>query len=403
MWWAITTFTSLSWQEPKRYEGPLEREVLSSLRDPQKFGMTLLNCKGVATHRSGTAVDVAMASANAESSVNVGIIGRDGLRTDHALLTIRLAGVIEMTAAPAVGRAKWVADGDWDDALAGISFSLTFIAGWAGSAMRSTMLRSWVASGSSRRARQSILDRVVWWRAVVYTICGHFAGLVVAAGPRNGRRNDNVLEGLLAELGRMEMGSAVGTQDERDLQREELVQGDIAKKHAKRVSRYFELVAKSRGDADAYLSGLIKPKAPVQVALEVDGSHEKMGPGDTLDLLTQDVLSRGSRAGTGDAVFNRVVEKEVKAARAEAQADAGKEVEEPFSLELVVEILNQIQGRKRSMHLPRGASKSISKASRFTTWAIINLAAVMGLVATMWAREISPLRKGGPTVVTDVA
>ena len=70
-----------------------------------------------------------MASANAENSVNVGIIGGDGLRTDHALLTIRLAGVIEMTAAPAVGRAKWVADGDWDDALARIPFSLTFIAG----------------------------------------------------------------------------------------------------------------------------------------------------------------------------------------------------------------------------------------------------------------------------------
>ena len=150
-----------------RYEGPLEREVLAFLQDPVCFGCAMLNSKGVATHRSGTADDVAMASADAQAALDVGVIGSEGLKTDHALLTVKMQGLIEMTAAPKVGRAKWRADGDWDEALDEIPSCLRFVAGWTGSAMRSQLLREWTAKGGHRRARQSILDRAVWWRAVL--------------------------------------------------------------------------------------------------------------------------------------------------------------------------------------------------------------------------------------------
>ena len=387
----------------QRYEGPLEREVFAALQDPECFGCGMLNGKGVATHRSGTAVDVAMASVNARAVLNVGVIGGEGLRTDHALLTVSMQGLIEMTAAPTVGRARWRADGDWEVALDDIKACLQFVAGWAGSAMRSSELRELAAKGGQRKARQSILDRAVWWRAVLYTVCGHLTGLVVASGPKSSRRHENKVDSIWSELRAMEIGAAVRTPDESDLAREEIGSGRVAKSQEKRVDRYYELLAKSRGDGDAYLSGVIKPKAPIQVALGTNESGKKYGPRDTLDLLTQDILDRGDSAGEGDKSFNRTVEKEVKAARAEAQNDTRREGEEPFDVDLVRKILSDIKKPKSSMHLPRGATGAGQQVGHLVTWALINLAGVLGLVATLWEREISPLRKGGPAVVSDVA
>ena len=65
----------------------------------------------------------------------------------------------------------------WDQSLAKAARLLGFISGWAATAIRSPTLLAWTAEGRKRGARQGILDRAVWWRAVVYTVVGHAGGL----------------------------------------------------------------------------------------------------------------------------------------------------------------------------------------------------------------------------------
>ena len=75
----------------------------------------------------------------------------------------------------------------------------------------------------------------------------------------------------------------------------------------------------------------------------------------------------------------------------------------PFTMERISAVLDSVASKKRSLHLPRGAVKAKLPLARRLTWALLNLATVLCLVATSWAREISPLRKAGPEVVTDPA
>ena len=72
-----------------------------------------------------------------------------------------------------------------------------------------------------------------------------------------------------------------------------------------------------------------------------------------------------------------------------------------FSMQQVVQVLDNTVTNRRSLHLPRGAVKASLLCARQLTWALVNLAMSCGLVAAGWAREISPLRKAGPEIVTD--
>ena len=189
-----------------RYEGPLERDVLRMLRNPDCFGGVLKNPPGVATHVSGTIVDVVNAPQNMAVVVDVVSAGDIGVRSDHACVLARLPGTLKTCIDSVVGSARWLPQGDWAEALELAPRSLEFVAGWAGAAMRCPMVRKWTATGEKWGVRQSILDQAVWWRAVVYTLFGHFAGLVVAAGPRGRRR----VEGTIASLQELLQPSIVG-------------------------------------------------------------------------------------------------------------------------------------------------------------------------------------------------
>ena len=126
-----------------------------------------------------------------------------------------------------------------------------------------------------------------------------------------------------------------------------------------------------------------------------------MGASETLDVLTQDVLQRGGRAPSGDPVFSRAVRMEVRDCRRSAMAETISESCDHFSIKQVNEVLDHMVANRRSMHLPRGAVKAKLAIARQLVWAVVNLATVFGLVASTWAREISPLRKAGPEIVTD--
>ena len=236
---------------------------------------------------------------------------------------------------------------------------------------------------------------------MLYAICGHFGGLVIASGPRDPLRQVDQLS-ILAQALSPQVHGGSGHEEEVELAREEVMEGLIAKKHAERIDRYLELSAVSQGEADAYLSRLLRPMHATQVALE-DENGCSLSPQETIEFLTDDVLTRGAAGGCGDSAFNRQVRQEVRQIRKMAFARCTSEVDVPFPMSFVQKVLSGMKPRRRSLHLPRAAVCAGGEVAAWVTYAIVNLAAVCGLVSSLWQREVAPLRKGGPIIVKDAA
>ena len=109
-------------------------------------------------------------------------------------------------------------------------------------------------------------------------------------------------------------------------------------KRTRLIDRYLELAAESPGNAEAYMSGLIKPRKGVQVNLIDEGTGESLNVVDTMDVLTQDVLGRGAAAGAGDRGFNKEVERQVKVLRRQAMESTLGEHNDPFTMEQVTKV-----------------------------------------------------------------
>ena len=388
----------------RRYEHALDKEVLAMLQNPRGFGCTLRNPVGVGTHVSGTIIDVVALSRECDARVLITEKEYAGVNSDHVRLDVVLEGRVEASEA-LVGRASWRQDeaGLWDAALLPITGTLQFLIAWATLAMTNHDIRLWVADGAKRGVRQTILDRAIWWRDVCFTLCGHFGGLVITAGPKRIVVPDRKLDELSAAI--KHQGANLGAADLQVAQliREECGQGWMEAKRARLIDQYLEIAAETPGKAEAFMSGLVKPKRAVQVAFVDETTGTTLDAVDTLDILTRDVLSRGSRAGKGDRQFNLLVEGQVKSLRRAAMQKSLDEPDVPFTMERISAVLDSVASKKRSLHLPRGAVKAKLPLARRLTWALLNLATVLCLVATSWAREISPLRKAGPEVVTDPA
>ncbi|CAK0861875.1 unnamed protein product, partial [Prorocentrum cordatum] len=305
-----------------RLEESLDRDVWQWLHDACHFGSVVRNPVGCPTHASGSIIDVVASSPELVTEVKVVAPADAGLRSDHRRLDVSVAGVVDCTGESAVGFARWERGADWGEALLLVPLALRFLVGWAGTAMRSAVVRRWVVEGRCRGTRQGLLDRVVWWRAVVYTLAGHFAGMSVAHGPRGqprgvgaaGADRDDDDEGVgPGELRAAWAAAAAGDAD------------PPARKAATRaLDRYLELAAASPGEAEAFLSRALEPRLPVQLALRCPVSGELLGLADALEVITEDVLSRGAQAGSGDAAFNRAVADEEARADPEARKRAVK-------------------------------------------------------------------------------
>ena len=386
----------------RRYAGTPERDVSEMLRGQTQFGGVLKNPPNTPTHVSGTAIDAIIAPATMEVPTEIVPAEQLGVRSDHHCIFAALPRQVEAGGAGAVGTARWVPGGDWDNALQRVPKTLQFIMGWAGTAMRSRVLREWTAAGSKRGTRQMILDRAVWWRATVYTLCGHFGGLVIAAGPRGQRRAEGTLASLRALL--EDQAGAEGELEDaqRDLAFEDGYTNLMAARGTSRMNRYLELKAKSPGDAEAFVSGLIKPRRPVEVAFQDEVTGERLSPVDTLDVLSRDVMERGKCTRGVEHRLTVEVKRQVKVLRSAAQQQSRMETNDPFTFLLIDEVVGETKQRRRSLHLPRSAGGAGSRQSKLVVWAILNLAVVLGLIARTWEREISPLRKNGPMVVTQV-
>ena len=93
-------------------------------------------------------------------------------------LDARCTMELDVSEGAVVGRARWGWGAPSDEALSMVLRAVEFLTAWAAAAAFSPQIRSWTTSGSKRRLRQKCVDLATWWRACLYTVCGHFAGLI---------------------------------------------------------------------------------------------------------------------------------------------------------------------------------------------------------------------------------
>ena len=72
--------------------------------------------------------------------------------------------------------------------------------------------------------------------------------------------------------------------------------------------------------------------------------------------------------------------------------------DDPFDLDTVEHVMQSIKRDRASQRLPRGATAAW--IGIISTWAIVNTAAVLGLVSYGPVRIITPARKSGPSIVS---
>ena len=171
-----------------RVETKFDRDLLAWLSDPLTFNCRIHNPQGVPTHISGTAIDVVAGPKLWQVAVRVieaGVL----FRSDHAVLFCDLPGTTELFCKQNVGGSCWDPSCDWSGFVELADKALKFITGFAATAMREPLLRQWVELGRRRGTRQALLDRAVWYRAVVFDLAGHFSGFALTRPPRGtGRR-----------------------------------------------------------------------------------------------------------------------------------------------------------------------------------------------------------------------
>ncbi len=118
-----------------------------------------------------------------------------------------------------------------------------------------------------------------------------------------------------------------------------------------------------------------------------------------MEALADDVLERARGAGPGTVDGNNWVKDQVKQFRREAFRETAKDMDtDPFPFPDVEQVLATINLDRASQRLPRGAS--VARGGLYVSWALVNLAAILGLVASSWIRDVTPIHKRGPRTVT---
>ncbi|CAK0849585.1 unnamed protein product, partial [Prorocentrum cordatum] len=271
-------------------EERLDREVWGWLQDGNAFGVVVRNPVGVATRSSGSVIDVVAASAGLAAVAAVVPAVEAGVTSDHCRLDLSVGVTVGCVGTQTLLLARWARDADWGEALLLLAVSLRFLTGWAGAAMP---------------------PRGVGAPSVSATVeCEEWPGELQAV-------------------------AALAAAD---------ANAPAAKAAAKHLDRYLELAAVAPGDAEAFLSQTLNPRAPVQLAFRDPLSGALLGVADALGIVAADVLTRGLEAGDGDATFNREVELEVGRIRREANFESAAFGDSgPFHPEDIDAVLRQLQ------------------------------------------------------------
>ena len=201
--------------------------------------------------------------------------------------------------------------------------------------------------------QQLIVDLAVWWRAVVFMLVGHVAGLVrVAQAPLARSYSGASRLGCDAVL----WAGVQGLPTESDELAQEDVQASSADIFAAwSMRRHVKFCAQDQGAADAYLTRLLKPRASVEVEVINPDSGERLSVACASEVLGEGIQSWDRDGGAGDTCVNAAVWHEFWAARRAAQAETVGETADPLAPEEVMAELPTVNERGQTMRLPRAA------------------------------------------------
>ena len=370
------------------------------LVSPQGFAVQPLNQPGVQTHASGSIIDFVFHDGSLDKLLGVGDVGEECLSSDHACLVLTFGGALNPVQEPLdIGMVKWSQSEEWAEALQKVEAALFFVAGWAGLLMRSQTFRSWVASGSKRALRQKLLDRAIWWRNALVTMAGHVHGLVRLTPPHH-RRNHNVeVRQVLNDL----LGDSSAADPLLDmLLSEEMDEALACQLSPHRLGQLRDMLATDRSEACRVISSLIRPREKLQLAFNDDAG--KILPLERcLQTLAENIEDRAQGPHPGNIVFNRQVQTMVRHFRAEALKHTEQQVGDPFLLEEVAQVCCSLRRNKASATLPLANLRAASDAGLCAAWSLCCLISVACVSPSSWFREVTPIRKKGPKVVSDVA
>lgn len=108
------------------------------------FDCLLFNPTDVATHASGSIIDVVAATPALNPMVSVEWCDEGLLRSDHAFIKVALPDEpFTVSVEPERGEARWGTGAEWEQALELVNHALSFIAGWAAAVLTNAEILSW--------------------------------------------------------------------------------------------------------------------------------------------------------------------------------------------------------------------------------------------------------------------
>ena len=356
----------------------------------------------VATHASGTTIDLTLSSIHEPLEVHVCI---DDIRqSDHGLIWTQCDVSLALSRNPAVGRVMWAQPGLWEHVFEHASnvFAVLSLA-----AELATEEISDTRSLTSKR-RRAILDAAAWARDAVICLLGHCFNLVAASYTSlAGSKSGNLAWPR----------SLPFPEDFDDYEDYKCAMTDFnSGVRSAMYQKFLSLRSASPSEASKFLSACFRKDKNFEVALTDEESGHLLSIQQALGALESDYHARVEVNLSHDHPTNEKIKESVRSisrARAPATGINGlpalpstttADNPQPYSLSELELALTGIQTKKVCIHGPLAAVKADAGQSRRLTLALVNLGRAAEETATSWStRCISPIRKSGPKVVRKIA
>ena len=351
-------------------------------------GFHCLNPCGVATHSSGTIIDLILCDS-LDLQLPIATVKPPGsvALSDHSLVLNSVPGKIHHDTIVGFGRVAWTSGDEWDAALARIDSELFTLASIIQDITHTVGSGDFV-SRKGPRFRRRIIDLAVWVRDAWYTVIGHLCSATrvsKSGGVKRPRRAVPFLT-VNASLFRSSIEAIELT----------------SRRHM--VNTYLELRKSDRLAAERFLASKIKPSSTYTLALTDTTTGLRLSTPDTIYALQEDMERRAQRTLARDTCITSAAKRYVSEVRQALTSAISAAVPTPaFTEEELDAVLHSFNKSARTLRCPYIAVKSPVGGGRRLTLALANMFLRFGVVSTTSAlREINHIHKKGPKIVRSI-
>ena len=307
---------------------------------------------------------------------------------DHLHLFVTFPFSISCSTAQKFPTVNWLRGTSWEGALQPLHHTLLFIAGWTTLLGRSIHFRQAASRGGMSKLRTALVGLAVWWRSVILALVGHVGNMVHVLLPSKGRpvRTPVVDDWFDPQPDRSLL--------EMRLREESTLLKHLQLPNQQRIQKHAQLWVQAKSEADGFVSSLLKPKAPVSLAL-IDAQGSMLDPSQALEQLTCDLLARAHGVEPGDPSLDEWIVSEVKAIRVEALSEAFLTQSDPFGIDEVRKVIQKMKKNSSALHFPRQVIRSTSQPLLLISWALVNTITSLSTQPSSWFRQVCPIRKSG--------